>query len=1529
MSETLMPTQFENNYEDENQITVNSLIDSIGSENGENNVLETNPTILPSADLEDAEESCIDESMEEVTQSDLDKDNVYIDENGERWLIRKSLADNLGTHPNTLKRFLSNVTHIIGKSVQGKNRTLYRESEVLANEDLQNFLSLPVIDRDNNAYIDEHGDRWVTKEHLATITGITSGGLKKFEGNISTCYGRGLSHFEIILYREKDLLENPEVQKFLALPQIDPVSDSFFDGQKKWVTKKQLARQLGIDEKALSVYLQSCSRRSGRKVGREIDLYIESEVLSNPSLRANISLPQVNPDTNTYTDSDGVVWLSRNELRKLLGISYQSLDRFTTTTPSIQGKSSSGRVTTLFQLDAVFDNQELIDFLSRKEERKENAGKYPKRNRDKVEEINIPQIDKEQKAYVENGERWVTHNHLKKTLGIAHVTLGRYLTDIPSRKGKTNNGSDVTLYRESDVLAHEELRRFLALPMIDEEASCYIDEDGNIWMSRYQLAKKYGIPPDWIYDTTFNLITKQVRIKNGREITAYNEIEVLQALQIKSDKLKNVDNTSEGNHNFQLKNDFENAVRDMSQDITPDSQRFREILNIFGGAYAVDILFLHHPEFRDLPIDYVESVIGEYLGDYIKVSRRPLRLEDLGKAVEYLSDQNIREALYEVIKGSCLTHFNANRVKDADEIDSEIIDRFLIDVYQKMSEVQSPELEEVVDRVRVYFEELLHDYEKPGQFVDSLKPDRPFPDINQLVNIKELHDKNKLLIADEMGLGKSASVIMAHEMYGKGTALIVAPSNVVSTWEGYLSDSRKRKGYFREGQAPRTLIIDEPQSLEGVDLSTYDYVIISQEKLNNGYVDILEQQRFGTLIVDEIHKLKNITDGKRAKNLIRLAKGIRDPDQYLALLSGTPVPNKVQDIAMILRLLYPEEYQDVSDRALVYSIIQGKLINLRSKLLPRMQRKSLKEGVNLPELQREQISVPLSELEQHIYEVLLEEDELTIQEKLKVLRLFLLNPEMLDSTPGIESSKADYVAEELRKDFQEHKKIVMFVNGYIEGVLRGDTTIIPQLGLPDDVEVRIIDGSLDQDKRQPLIDEIKASSGKVLLLVSGQTADVGVDFSFADGVYFYNEPWTQYDKNQQESRVFREGVQHDIVSKTFVVDGTIEEGINLYIQAKERAIEKLLEGIPLSELEKELVQRDERQTESNLEVNPELAAYYFSTWEKMKKIFAHVREIGEEEFRKFLDRYGYDYATGYKEMGRRSYQSNASRVSAAFIERMVDASETSAQGISILDIASGPEMLRRHISDCLASNVFSLDINPHHFTESSDDMHRVGSFLSMPFDDESFDFANFALAFHYTDFIPRKGKLDRLQSLMEANRVLRKGGRLVLNNLNSLDIKNMEQFEAIVGLLGFTVVEEYTGIVQSGNNFRSHVITLEKCEYFPAELEVIIEAIGKENYNGLRFAKNSSVLKDTRRIITSFEFRGTTVELGLNSVDRELLLEEKQAMNEGAELKSNYGGIGGIPSEEVIKNGFIRILIGEKYILFKKLKKGSGVILIK
>jgi ubiquinone/menaquinone biosynthesis C-methylase UbiE len=451
----------------------------------------------------------------------------------------------------------------------------------------------------------------------------------------------------------------------------------------------------------------------------------------------------------------------------------------------------------------------------------------------------------------------------------------------------------------------------------------------------------------------------------------------------------------------------------------------------------------------------------------------------------------------------------------------------------------------------------------------------------------------------------------------------------------------------------------------------------------------------------------------------------------------------------------------------------------------------------------------------------------------------------------------------------------------------------------------------------------------MLLVVSGQTAGVGVDYSAADEVFFYNEPWTEYERRQQLARSYRPGLEHPLRSRTFIVEGTIEEGIHKHIQTKYKSVEKLLRGIPITELEQEMLISSDQEPSIEAEVNPELAKFYFSAWERMMKIFSHVREIGEEDFKKFLDQFAREYADCYLELGSRSYQANANRVSGALIDRMMSDRGRGPQ-VKILDAASGPEMLRRHAPENIRERIVSMDINAVHFETPGSSQRVVGSYLKMPFENDSFDYANLALAWHYTNFVPSQGKLDRLQMLQEMNRVLKPGGRTVINMIYSLELGDPDAFDKAIDAFGFRVVKDYSGEVVVGETYKSKVLVLEKTRQIEVEFDdTVAELKEGDLLKAFKFKRNDKRLRDSRGVITEFSVGGKDVVIPLNKEDRQVFDEEQETLRVGRALKKNYGSIEDIPRSEIIDRGFTRIHNGKRYVLFHRLKQGGGAVVVK
>lgn len=1397
-----------------------------------------------------------------------------VEKKKEGWKTNTALAKELGVNEYTVKR--------IADKYRELNPSLFAVMQIKRTPRISGQMGehyspelIELIKKDLGSIPKAEGG-WITNRQLADELGVAD---RTVERRVDRYKESNPEWFRFMKDRARRKNEHysPELVKKIREELI-----SVEHSKDNWKTIGKLSEEQGVSDNTI--------RRIALKYKSENRYFRKFKDKSTGLISVHYSPELVEIITKNLSDikKSETGWKTRGQLAKELGTDFATIGRmankYRKSNPEYFGSMKS-----LTRLNAVHYSPELVEI-----------------------------IEKEFKSRIKPNENWKTRSQLAREFNVDFQAVNKianlyyesnpeYFAILKSKRGQKDEHCSSQLVR----IIEDELNKI-------KEAKA---EKG--WKTNGALAEELDVA-----FITIQSIANQYRQSNPEYFRIMIDVTGKERDHY-SPELVSIIEKKIADKNFRKNGiqSLENFTQEISECKTEEARKIQKLIALFGPSSAIDILYKFRPEFQDIPVEKVKGIIADYLGDFLATNRN-FSLDGVELIMEYLSEDNFREALFEALKKDALDFLNKQKRLQRNKNDQEIIKEYILQKREETSELENGEVNGIIQQLEEYYEQIFA-LKKPDNIVNTLKEGRTFPDTNQLINIKEIADKKKMLIADEMGLGKSASAILAKEYLGLKCGLIVAPSNVISTWEKYLSSEKdengKQIGYFKEGLVPKILTLEKIEDLKKTQ-QAHDYILISQEKLTAKYIQELEKVDFDMLIVDEVHKLKNLKGGKRSSNLIKLAGKIEGEDKYLSILSGTPVPNKVEDLAMILKLLYPEDFAEISNRDLVNSLIYGELIDLRSKLLPRMQMKSLAESLEMPELTEEKIEIELSAEEKDIYEILWEEDELTASEKLQTLRKFLINPELLDLLPSTESSKTRTFNEELNKTFQSKDKVVCFFNGYIEGVIRGEQNIIQRLNLPEDVEIMRIEGEVSQAEREKIQNELKEKGRKILLLVSGQTADVGVDFSAAEEVYFYNEPWTKYDKRQQLGRVYREGLKNPLTFKTLIVKNTIEEGIRKYIDIKEKAIEKLLRGIPRTEIENRLMEKDEKQTERNLEINEELAEYYFSTWDRMMRIFRAARQMGEKNFRKFLTRYGKEYADCYTELGSRTYQGNNSRAMATLLNNMLSEKGADSKSIRILDIASGPEMLKKHSLEKYQDRIFSVDINRYHFDNMAG-KKAVASFLELPIKNNSVDYCNLALALHYTKYAPSRGIYERLQVLTEINRALKVGGRALISTLHNDVIKDEKSFENLVKESGFRIEKNYSGEASSENSYRAQIVTLEKVQDISIEFRP--EELSKELLNGLKFAESGNRLKDSRRIVEEFMLGEKNIKIIFNKKDQTILAEEKQVSEMGERLKSKYADIENIPGDEIIKNKFARILSGKKYILFKKLEKGEGAVIVR
>lgn len=239
----------------------------------------------------------------------------------------------------------------------------------------------------------------------------------------------------------------------------------------------------------------------------------------------------------------------------------------------------------------------------------------------------------------------------------------------------------------------------------------------------------------------------------------------------------------------------------------------------------------------------------------------------------------------------------------------------------------------------------------------------------------------------------------------------------------------------------------------------------------------------------------------------------------------------------------------------------------------------------------------------------------------------------------------------------------------------------------------------------------------------------------------------------------------------------------------------------------------------------------------------------------------------------------------------------------------------------------SIDINSNHFSGHQRNKVAVASFLKLPFRKNTFDFAALTLAWHYSRYRLSEENYERLEVMKQANNVLKLGGKLIITNIYSLDLKDELKFYELVEKLGFQVISSASGEVKSGDHFAARVYTLQKVNDIKNDIADL--DLDRDTLMSAKLRKNKSRIRDSRKIVNNFTLNGIQHTIEMNEEDKKIYQEETNITREAINLRNEYGGYDKIPMEIVVQKGFGRIKIGKLYRLFKPLPSTQELIVVK
>lgn len=652
----------------------------------------------------------------------------------------------------------------------------------------------------------------------------------------------------------------------------------------------------------------------------------------------------------------------------------------------------------------------------------------------------------------------------------------------------------------------------------------------------------------------------------------------------------------------------------------------------------------------------------------------------------------------------------------------------------------------------------------------------------EFIGAKKLYEEERFLLADEMGMFKTAQSIFANNKMRKGKkkfpTLVISPTSVKEHWEREII----KWAYPRKQEITIVSARNYDAALRRVRDS--DWVIINYSlasRMDDERTEHFLKEGFRHVIIDEVHNAKN-PEAIRTRVIKRAA----DRAEYLSALSGTPVPNTMEDIYMLMSLLDPEKYPfEISDHgANAAKEARRRFLDLywqnpqavKNLLHRKMLRRELAEYLTkkVPHLEEETVQLELSGKQLEIYNAILEQ-KLSPGKKIMQLEKILLDPKLVDRelldnqnvSEGIRSCKyveLDGIVErETRRG-----KVLVFTN------LK--TNVVKNLEMRYSKFGAIaIDGDVSTEIHGPRehLRERFQKDRDVRVLIATTTMNEGVDLTAATAIVDLTVPWTPAEHLQRIKRSQRIGeIEKDRV-KRYTLVATLPQFISLdqamldMLAGKEQNINYMLSGIKLSReelLEMQEPKRSPRIKRAIRAPNQTIFGYYVN-W----------RGIGSEASRRRLKRKNSTAQMIADLYPNFSMAYNAARLYIPLIEKR--------QCFYVLDLASGPGMYSYFSKR--PSIAIDLDINMlkkgEDVSASADKIN--GMMHAIPLQDEMVNGVVCSLAYQMTE-----PKEERAKALQEMNRVLTKGGYvfLVLPG-NYMSAADMKKFESAIQAYGFKI----------------------------------------------------------------------------------------------------------------------------------------------
>ncbi|MBI2499169.1 DEAD/DEAH box helicase family protein [Candidatus Woesearchaeota archaeon] len=548
---------------------------------------------------------------------------------------------------------------------------------------------------------------------------------------------------------------------------------------------------------------------------------------------------------------------------------------------------------------------------------------------------------------------------------------------------------------------------------------------------------------------------------------------------------------------------------------------------------------------------------------------------------------------------------------------------------RKITETENEGLREAYQRLQGTYKGYL-DFKLEGtnfNFRDPRTGERGvLPSLHQRSALYHLMKEQKLGIFDGCGTGKTAIATLAQPLIEKQTGkkpkvlVVVGTNQAKKAWKkGLVGDSSQR--YLSEPQNVFVVNGERKDNRFMEEIEKADWVVMNKEQLivkSNGgerlFYEDLRDMDFDYFICDEAHHIKShrkTTKGGRP-TLSIAAQELAKSARYVALLTASPIADRLNDYGVLASILQPERFP--TPQSLAEKIRQNprELYTFFHEKTVRRTSEEINEELDWEE---REIPIEMTPVQEKIYRHLeLEQPEQFLQQATKaLLDPRLVDPEVLRRAGvlgevGIESSAKYKRLEEIltsdKSPITRGEKFVIFTE-LREGVTEQEHEYLrkryEEIGHPElyaqlqlnltldriieraiqkkfgkELKVRVLDGSItDIEEKERIVDRLTQDLAG--LVCTTDTGGESLDFSSASYAAFLSEDCAPKTSEQALSRLLRKGQSKKVRIDYFRVPDSLDTKIRDYVEAKRIVIKIATDGHSLLEKELELLETSGRE----------------------------------------------------------------------------------------------------------------------------------------------------------------------------------------------------------------------------------------------------------------------------------------------------------------------------------------------------------------